>query len=518
MEYDECRLTIKKNEQGLPIIDYWDSFGGATQGKLQLDPLTKKTIQRFMHWAAENGESCTREDLKVLGLHLYRMLFDDAVRRAFDEGYEIFSQRREKNRDMTLRLKLTFHKDFKELAQYPWEFIFMPAEREGLSGEFLAKTTEMILTRFIAEPESRNIEKLYTGERPIRILVVSSHPRRSEGRGLDIIDADRFLKKINEFRSDSIVIEYLRNPTFRELRNRIQGSSDDNTPPFNPHIFHFIGHGKPGNIALTKDLNELEYVALQEGLEVEELDDAHWIDGETLSAIFPEPKPRFVFLNACSGAQSEYTGFNNIANSIARDLVCSDIPAVVAMQYEIRNDDANTFAHKVYKQLSEGEPIDKAIKYGVMELGEYPPPSWNHPRFGTPVFYLQAKDTTFLPKIRSEPVSNGSEPGSHPVEREYCPHCNRIKVSAKFKFCPSCRGPISECPECRKPISPDYNICPFCAYELKAPDSVETGKLHEQAKADKQGISIGRDKPGAGADEHSLDRSSAGRQRSTDAT
>lgn len=469
MDYEECRLTIKKDDKGQSVVDYVDSFFSSGQGMLQLDPLTKETIHRFMHWVAKYEDSCSKEDLQVLGLHLYQVLFDENLRKIFDNAYEKFTRKRQSNKELTFRLKLTFTKDFMGLAQYPWEFLFMPASPESTSGEFLAKSTELILTRFLPD---QNIDKLFNGESPVRILIVSSHPRRSDGKALDKIETEEFWDEMEQDEG-RLVIKHLENPSLEELRETIQGTDENDEngeapkPAFHPHIFHFIGHGKPGRIALTKDPYELEARALREGLDLRDMDDAEWINGQELSDLFQDNKPGFIFLNACEGGRSEVNEVNiSDIQNLAHDLVNTGIPAVVAMQYEIKNQDANSFAHMVYQQIHEGEPIDKAIKRGIMELGKKPSPSWNHRRFGTPVFYLQAKDTTLLPKLKSEDKSSALQ---QEAVWEDCPHCNKTRVKSSFVACPGCKGPLRACPNprCNKPISPYYTICPYCSYDLE---------------------------------------------------
>lgn len=463
MDYDECRLTIKKNDKGESVVEYVDSFFSSGQGMLQLDPLTQHTVHRFMHWVAKHENNCSRKDLQVLGLYLYRILFDEKLRTIFDQAYEKFLKKKQNNDDLSLRLKLTFTKEFRVLAQYPWEFLFMPSSPQSVEGEFLAKSTEMILTRFLPD---KNIDKLFDGESPVRILIVSSHPRRSGGRALDKIEIEEFWDKMEQD-TGRLVVKHLENLTHAELRTTIEGhpkskNGEGNKEAFHPHIFHFIGHDKPGHIALVKDPDELEMEAFREGIDLRDMDDAHWIDGQTLSAQFSRSNPSFIFLNACEGGKSEMDELNNNdIQNLAHDLINAGIPAVVAMQYEINNQDANTFAQKVYQMIHEGLPIDKAVKEGITELGERPSPSWNHRRFGTPVFYLQAEDTTLLPKLETEP--------SPTVQLKYdvCPHCRIETVRSDWKRCPKCKGPLSACPNCHHPIKPDYSICPKCEYDFE---------------------------------------------------
>jgi len=89
MKRAECRLTIQQDESTRAlVVEYWDSFGGKATGKVQKTSLTEKTVERFHRWAAKHAERCERDDLRVLGLHLYNILFDDPVGKVFNKACE----------------------------------------------------------------------------------------------------------------------------------------------------------------------------------------------------------------------------------------------------------------------------------------------------------------------------------------------------------------------------------------------------------------------------------------------
>ena len=94
---------------------------------------------------------------------------------------------------------------------------------------------------------------------------------------------------------------------------------------------------------------------------------------------------RLAILNACEGARTSRQ--DPFAGS-AQSLVQQGIPAVIAMQFEIADDVASTFAHEFYGALADGLPIDaavtearKAIFAGGREI-----------EWATPVLYLRAPD------------------------------------------------------------------------------------------------------------------------------
>ena len=85
-------------------------------------------------------------------------------------------------------------------------------------------------------------------------------------------------------------------------------------------------------------------------------------------------------LHACKGAASTS---NETFNSCARELVYADVPVVVAMQYNISNQDAALFAKTFYEALGKGRDIDEAVKAGRLALGNAFP-VWAHPAIRNP--------------------------------------------------------------------------------------------------------------------------------------
>jgi len=72
----------------------------------------------------------------------------------------------------------------------------------------------------------------------------------------------------------------------------------------------------------------------------------------------------------------------------AQKLIRQGIPAVVAMQFEITDSAAITFAEGFYKAAADGYPVDAALaesRKAVFREG-------NELEWGTPVLYLRSQD------------------------------------------------------------------------------------------------------------------------------
>ena len=466
MNQKDCSISITEDANKISVVynDYMYTAGKLSENTFEIDELVIETIERFNEWAANHDSYCGKEDLKVLGLHLYRLLFNKEIREKFDKAIESVEQN---DSNLRLRLNLIFEESAKRFSLLPWEFLYLPNNHNSLEGEFLAEKTDLILTRNLPR---LNLLKLAPDpdDVPIRILIVSSHPTTSNGKSLDKIVDDDFIEYFKKLNSDNIVVKHLTDPNLKQLQDFIHGAEDkdgNKIEGFAPHIFHFIGHGEAGKIALKKSLEDIMSSIPEDRRHLYtdgDEDDAEWIGGDGLTNIFKTVKPKFVFLNACNAAKSEYKGYNYLSNSIAQELSNAKIPAVLAMQYEISNDDASNFAKKVYSEIIAGTPIDQAVKNGILELGSKMP-VWNHPRFGIPVFYLGAKDTTFLTVTPSIKIETKTTTIQTDRDQIACPTCSKL-FSSRYEICPKCQSPYIFCSNstCKEPLPVDATICPVC--------------------------------------------------------
>jgi hypothetical protein len=423
MEYEYVPFTITIGDPSKSKnLQYRVKYGKPVLGKLQWGDLTKITVERLDQLVREHEEQSKGEILSLLGLHLYNILFGDKdVAEAFKATYDEFRSeclRRERNGDRCLRLRVqfVFSQEAEELARFPWEFTFVPIP-DMKNGFFLSGSkTELILTRYV--PELDFAKGLEPENDPVKIMIVFCQPDGMEAE----LDEDE-VRILNEI-LDPLVKEghvkvipaspCLRDPTFQQLINAINQET--------PHILHFIGHGETGKLALIKDKSAPDYDIDKGGKQVS------FITPTQIRGLFNNHKPRLIFLNSCKGAAASLESFN----STALDLVYHEVPAVVAMQYDIANEDAKFFATKFYEQISQGKEIDEAVKAGRIALGERC--GWDDRRFGTPVVYLQSETALFKKRPPKMQVA---------TEQIKCPdpRCGALSPPDS-KFCCRCGKPL----------------------------------------------------------------------------
>jgi Concanavalin A-like lectin/glucanases superfamily/CHAT domain len=90
-------------------------------------------------------------------------------------------------------------------------------------------------------------------------------------------------------------------------------------------------------------------------------------------------------LNACEGARA---GAEDPFAGVAASLVKSEIPSVIAMQFEITDDAAILFAGGFYSALARGAPVDAALAAARKAIWA----NYNDIEWGTPVLFMRVPD------------------------------------------------------------------------------------------------------------------------------
>ena len=111
------------------------------------------------------------------------------------------------------------------------------------------------------------------------------------------------------------------------------------------------------------------------------------VSGDKLGMILHDfSSLRLAVLNACEGARAARTDpFAGVAGS----LVQRDIPAVVAMQFEISDEAAIVFARGFYEPLAAGSPVDASLAAARLAmLAERS----DDIEWGTPVLFMRVAD------------------------------------------------------------------------------------------------------------------------------
>src|SRR5712671_619996 len=165
--------------------------------------------------------------------------------------------------------------------------------------------------------------------------------------------------------SGHVRLERLATPRLSFLQRKLRGDEF--------HVLHFVGHAgfdretQDGVLVLCDEAGKGRLVA-----------------AENLGTILHDHRSlRLVVLNACEGSRSSRS---DPFAGVAQTLVQQGIPAVIAMQFEITDEAAITFAEEFYAATADGYPVDAALsaaRKAIFAAG-------NDIEWGTPVLYLRA--------------------------------------------------------------------------------------------------------------------------------
>jgi hypothetical protein len=330
-------------------------------------PLSPLEIENFvlrvgrMRRTVRRIESPEMQAAKDFGSKLYKAVFSDEVQSALRSSLD---QARTQDSGLRIRLRLN---DAPELVDIPWEYLYNPS-----LNRFLALSVNTPVVRYLELPE--NIKPLAV-KPPLRVLVMIANPK--DYPALDVENEWQNLKKaVSDLEERGLLIlERLETATPVALQYRLRREDF--------HVFHFIGHGGFDEGA-------------QDGLLMLENENGLGkpLSGQYLGTILhDEDSLRLVVLNACEGAR---TGKNDPFAGAAQSLVQQGLPAVIAMQFEVSDQAAITFAHEFYAALADGYPVDAALAEARKIIFS----SGNEIEWGTPVLYLRAADGQIFDIVR----------------------------------------------------------------------------------------------------------------------
>jgi tetratricopeptide (TPR) repeat protein len=292
-------------------------------------------------------------EARAFGGRLFEAAFSGEVRSCLSSSLD-----EARRLDVGLRIRLRLN-EAPELNDLPWEFLLYSAR-----DYFLALSAETPLVRYLDLPE--RIRPLAV-KPPLEVLaVISSTTDFAQ------LDVEAEWRKLQESLAELqerglLLLRRLESPTLPHLQRWLRRETC--------HILHFVGHG--GFNSRTDD-----------GLLVFTDDNGRGrvVTGQTLGTLLHDHRPlRLAVLNACEGARTSRT---DPFAGVAQSLVQQGIPAVVAMQFEITDKAAITFAYEFYTAVVDGYPIDAALAEARKALFS----AGHELEWGTPVLYMRSPD------------------------------------------------------------------------------------------------------------------------------
>jgi len=256
---------------------------------------------------------CSLDDLRDVGSQLFAGLFSGTVAKILEDE----SVKATPESPLIIRLSLPV-----DLQQLPWEALY-DERKDG----FLVSKPKYCIVR--QPPEELPLSRASTNPlRKLKVLVVIP-----AGSGLQVDHEWQNLQSAVEQCGDSIKLEKLDGRvTPDSLKNKLKAGKYD--------VLHYIGHGEVTRSGTFKiRLNGAETY-----------DSEYWMEAEVFSDLFEHP-PRLVVLNCCLGAAASSL---RTLSGLGPSLLRAGIPAIVAMRYEIPDNEALRFADTFYRELLTG--------------------------------------------------------------------------------------------------------------------------------------------------------------------
>ena len=325
--------------------------GGAGTGTIYQafdlnDPQLKDLFLYLQELVAE------KNDAKLFGRKLRDLIFPSQTWTLFNT---LRQEARREGKGVRLRLRI----DPPELSRLPWEYCFDEESRV-----FLAQDLTTPVVRYFQRPYTPDS---LTASGPLKILMVMADPTNLPR--LDMAKEKATLEKAlaDKLGKGQVILEVLTNTTAYKLQHKVSAME--------PHVLHFVGHGefRDGEGALVlEDENQL----------------AQRLTAEQLSNTLRHRGVRLVVLNACQTAAGDE---GDAFMSVAPALVLADIPAVIAMQFNVPDAMAIRYTQALYDYLALYKPLDLAVTEMRISAANGPTPE-DQVLWGIPVLFMRAPD------------------------------------------------------------------------------------------------------------------------------
>lgn len=296
-----------------------------------------------------------KSDAELLGQTMHNLMLPGEVWSLFNA----YRHGLKENERLLLRLRL----DAPELESMPWEYCSRIKDKT----RYVAHNKQTPIIRFPPEAQPEGSTGI---DLPLRLLLVMANPKAKDLDKLDLeAERDIIREKLAPLEQAQLIkVDELSNATVAAAFDKLESDKYD--------ILHFMGHGtlesKEGALVFQKTINP------DDGPDL--------LFADQLQATVANTRLRLILLNSCE--TNVFEGDQPI-NGIARALVRSGVPAVIAMQFKVPDTTARIFAEYFYKGLVRGKPLDEIITQ--MRLAAYVR-GRDRVLWGIPVLYMRAKD------------------------------------------------------------------------------------------------------------------------------
>ena len=376
----DCRFAnfdIAVHGQAAPYLVHALYAGHSAEGELAVDRHAGDWAQRLARLDAA-GRPPGRAFLEETGSLLYAALWREQVRDLWLRSRSDL----ESGAIDGLRVRLSLSPP--DVAALPWEALY-DVDRGAVfaAGASVTLVRVVNLLRYVGAPRP------LAAHLPLRILaVIPEDPTGQVDAEAEWLSLQAALAPLQGGGVE--VVRLGGRCGLWELRRQLER--------LQPDVLHVVTHGRPDGIVLWQEGEP--QLAPAAALRMA-LDGANSL--------------RLLLLAACATAQAVDT---SPLASLGSQLLQTGVPAVIAMQYDVRAAAAAAFGEQFYQQLVAGRcagQVDVAVNYGRSALYIHDPDSF---AYGTPVLWLNAGDgrifvpeRPFVLRTPAAPYAAAAKPG-----------------------------------------------------------------------------------------------------------
>lgn len=351
-----------------PVADWL-----AAAGHLMNDPL-RSVLQGDVLTQSAVGIARNSVNLVALGQQFYNALFQGTLRDSW-----ITAQGIAQNHQQVLRLRLGLKDN--RLARLPWE-VMHAGDRPLATGPYVAFSRYQSGLLTTSRLPSRNLPQL-PEDGIVRVLMVLASPTDQTRLGLLKQEAlrlqtelHRHLSRTDNNQLPDIELTLLDQPGREEITQALEQGRYQ--------VLHYSGHSNLG-----PNGGEIYLVSSRTGL-------TETLSGDDLAGLLVNNNIQMAVFNSCWGAYTatsdttEETGERNLTESLVR----RGIKCVLAMSERIPDEVALTLTQLLYRNLSQGYPVDlcvSRVRQGLISAYGSHQTYW-----ALPILYLQPEFDGFL--------------------------------------------------------------------------------------------------------------------------
>jgi hypothetical protein len=333
------------------------------------DPVEGKPLKGSELRAIFLAQSDSSERFQAIGEYLYELLFQGQVRTEWERLRTDYPRERP---DESEGRRTVLDIAPKKLRMLPWEL---------MNFNSLPLFVDTLNPFVRGSLNSKNGGRSYMW--PLHVLIVVGSKAVPPGE-IDEIRAEEEVSTIEDALikfGRPVEWEVLRRPTNQKLRNTLQS--------FEPHIFHFIGHGRQ---ALASKSPVLEF----EGNEIEKTPPWEWTASKIGIDLNQVWVPRLAFINACRSSSEEES---EKVWGITEAFIGVGVPAVIGMQADIQGDAAASFPGRLYEALARDKFLDEALAEARSDVMDLSPDGLERRDWALATFFLSVLPHQVLPML-----------------------------------------------------------------------------------------------------------------------